>query len=271
MFDVTLLSAAFVLGLLSSAHCLGMCGGIMGALTMAIPRDAHASRWLILLFYNLARITSYACIGLLAGAAIGVMDSHLALQSLRVVAGILLIGMGLYLANWWRGLIYLERAGQYLWAYVQPLSKPFLPVNSIWKAIPLGFIWGWLPCGLVYSALGLAISQGQAVMSASVMLAFGLGTLPTVLASGIAAQWLGRWLTKPVVRWPMAIAIMLFGVWTIVGAAGHQHGHSSHQGEQSHSHSSSSHGADEHASDHSGHSGEAVAPEPSHHQDSHHH
>jgi sulfite exporter TauE/SafE len=222
-FDLASISAAFFLGLLSSAHCVGMCGGIMGALSMAVPVEAKNKRWMILLGYNFARIFSYALIGILLGRFAQELTSWGGQVILRWIAGLLLIAMGLYLADWWRGLTYLESAGRYLWAYLQPLSKKLMPVNSVTKAFALGMIWGWLPCGLVYSALMFAIAQGEALNSGMVMLAFGLGTLPTVLLSGVFAQTLTSWLQRKQLRWSFALMIMLFGLWTLFGTAMHSH------------------------------------------------
>lgn len=250
MFDWPALTAAFLLGLFSSAHCVGMCGGIMGALSMAIPAEAKTRRWFILLSYNLGRIGSYTLIGALAGVMAAQLTQLGAANWLRWLAGVLLILMGLYLADWWRGLTYLENAGRYLWAYIQPLGKRMMPVNNNKKALALGLIWGWLPCGLVYSALVYAMSQGQALGAGLVMLAFGLGTLPSVLATGFIAQQMGKWLRRPQVRWPLAAIIILFGCWTIWGGghSGHHHQHDQHS-----EHHSSMNGADDHSHHHDEH------------------
>ena len=226
--DFISLTTAFLLGLMSSAHCIGMCGGIMGALSMAIPQERRASRWWILFAYNIGRIVSYAVIGLLLGGLVEQLVSGGGLTFLRWVAGLLLIAMGLYLADWWKGLIHLEKAGRYLWAYIQPLGKKLMPVDSTPKALLLGFVWGWLPCGLVYSALAYAVTSGSAVGSAGLMLAFGLGTLPSVWLSGVLAQELNRWLQIKQLRWTMAILIILFGVWTLWGGGAFQQGHHHH-------------------------------------------
>ncbi len=244
MFDWSSIVAALLLGLFSSAHCVGMCGGIMGALTMAIPLHAKSRRWWILLCYNLGRITSYGLIGVLAGAMASELAQWGASIWLRWMAGLLLIAMGLYLADWWRGLVHLETVGRYLWTYIQPLGKGLMPIDSITKACLLGLVWGWLPCGLVYSALAFAMTKGQGVGSGVIMLAFGVGTLPSVLATGIAAQQLGKLLRKPQVRWPLALSIMLFGLWTIWGGGhtGHSHHHQGGQDVASeHSHMEHSH------------------------------
>jgi uncharacterized protein len=235
-FDFASISAAFFLGLLSSAHCVGMCGGIMGALSMAIPAEAKSKRWMILLGYNFARIFSYALIGILLGRFAQELTSWGGQVILRWIAGLLLIAMGLYLADWWRGLTYLESAGRYLWAYLQPLSKKLMPVNSVAKALALGMIWGWLPCGLVYSALMFAMAQGQAMNSGMVMLSFGVGTLPMVLLSGVFAQTLTGWLQRKQLRWSFALMIMLFGLWTLFGTSMHSHSGDEHNTHDHHHH-----------------------------------
>lgn len=240
------LTAAFLLGLFSSAHCVGMCGGIMGALSMAIPANARARRWLILLGYNLGRIFSYTLMGAIVGLFAQQITESGGAVWLRWLAGLLLIAMGLYLANWWRGLTYLETGGRYLWAYLQPLGKALMPVDSTAKALALGGIWGWLPCGLVYSALAYAMAQGDATGGGLVMLAFGLGTLPAVLATGFVAQQLGRLLQCRQIRWSFALVVILFGLWTIWGG-----GHGSHQHQHDH-HQSMEEGMDHSAMDHSG-------------------
>ena len=254
------LTAAFLLGLFSSAHCVGMCGGIMGALSIAIPAKAKVRRWLILLGYNLGRIFSYALMGALVGLfARQITESGGALW-LRWLAGLLLIAMGLYLANWWRGLTYLETGGRYLWAYLQPLGKALMPVDTLPKAIALGGIWGWLPCGLVYSALAYAMAQGHALGGGVIMLAFGLGTLPAVFATGFVAQQLARVLQRRHVRWSFALAVILFGLWTIWGGGhgSHHHHHDQQVMEEGMDHSEMDHRTMDHSGvDHSGvdHSG----------------
>jgi len=226
MIDWIALSTAFLLGLLSSAHCVGMCGGIMGALTMAIPRDARSKRWRLLISYNIGRIGSYTLIGLLTGLFASAIVLAGGAQWLRILAGLLLIAMGLYLANWWHGLTRLETLGRYLWVYLQPLGKGLLPVRSAWQAVLLGALWGWLPCGLVYTALAYAMSQGD--LAPLIMLAFGLGTLPAVLATGVAAQTFSRLLQNRRVRIGFALMIIAFGIWTLVGGSHHHGDHEHH-------------------------------------------
>ncbi|BAW24782.1 MULTISPECIES: sulfite exporter TauE/SafE family protein [Pseudomonas] len=216
-----LLGSALVLGLLGGGHCLGMCGGLMGALTLAIPPEQRSRRLRLLLAYNLGRIFSYASAGLLLGLAGWAVANSPAALGLRVVAALLLIAMGLYLAGWWSGLTRIEALGRGLWRHIQPVASRLLPVSSLPRALLLGALWGWLPCGLVYSTLLWAASQGNAGYSAALMLAFGLGTWPVLLATGLAAERVNALLRRRSVRVAGGVLVMLFGVWTLPGP--HQH------------------------------------------------
>ncbi|NBA96183.1 sulfite exporter TauE/SafE family protein [Pseudomonas sp. R5(2019)] len=216
-----LLVSAIILGLLGGGHCLGMCGGLMGALTLAIPQEQRGRRFRLLLAYNLGRILSYACAGLLIGLGGWALANSPAAMVMRVVAALLLIAMGLYLAGWWSGLTRIESLGRGLWRHIQPLATRLLPVSSLPRALLLGALWGWLPCGLVYSTLLWAASQGNALDSAALMLAFGLGTWPVLLATGLAAERTQALLRRRGVRVAGGLLVILFGLWTLPGP--HQH------------------------------------------------
>ncbi|MBF6624897.1 MAG: sulfite exporter TauE/SafE family protein [Pseudomonas stutzeri] len=214
---VPLLLSAFVLGLLGGGHCLGMCGGLMGALTMAIPAEQRGKRVRLLVAYNLGRVLSYAAAGLLVGLAGWAVAKSPAAMALRVVAALLLIAMGLYLAGWWSGLTRIETMGRGLWRHIQPVASRLMPVRNMPQALFLGTLWGWLPCGLVYSTLLWSASQGDALDSALLMLAFGIGTWPVLLATGLAAERMTALLRKRGVRMAGGIMVILFGLWTLPG------------------------------------------------------
>lgn len=214
---VPLLLSAFVLGLLGGGHCLGMCGGLMGALTMAIPAEHRGKRLRLLVAYNLGRVLSYAAAGLLVGLAGWAVAKSPAAMALRVVAALLLIAMGLYLAGWWSGLTRIETMGRGLWRHIQPVASRLMPVRNMPQALFLGTLWGWLPCGLVYSTLLWSASQGDALDSALLMLAFGIGTWPVLLATGLAAERMTALLRKRGVRMAGGIMVILFGLWTLPG------------------------------------------------------
>lgn len=215
------LLSALMLGLLGGGHCLGMCGGLMGALTLAIPAERRHHRLRLLVAYNAGRILSYTTAGLLLGLAGWALASGPLATVMRSIAGLLLIAMGLYLAGWWSGLTRIEVLGRGLWRHLQPITRRCMPITSAPRALVLGGLWGWLPCGLVYSTLLWAASQGDALRSAALMLAFGLGTLPVLLATGLAAERLVSLLRRRGVRIAGGLLVILFGLWTLPGP--HQH------------------------------------------------
>jgi len=126
--------------------------------------------------------------------------------------------LGLYLAGLWNALSKLETVGASLWKYIEPLSRRFIPVNTVQRALPLGFLWGWLPCGLVYTVLIMALSAGGAVEGALLMLAFGLGTLPNLLAMGVIATRLTKWTRNPKIRLFAGLLVIIMAVLTLLRA-----------------------------------------------------
>ncbi|MBK7542876.1 MAG: sulfite exporter TauE/SafE family protein [Candidatus Competibacteraceae bacterium] len=214
--------AAFLVGLTGGVHCFGMCGGIVGALTLGLPPAREhplLARLPYLLAYNGGRVTSYASAGALAGGAgawvANLVVVHHAQLALQAVAGLFMILLGLYLAGWWTALGRLERAGGVLWRRIEPLGRRLLPVRTPIQALGIGLVWGWLPCGLVYSALVWALGAGGAGKGALLMLCFGLGTLPALLAMGAAAAGLAAFVRRPWVRQAAGILVVLFGLYKI--------------------------------------------------------
>ena len=208
--------ALFLVGLLGGTHCVGMCGGIVGALSIG-----GGQRGVRHLAYNAGRITSYSLAGALAGA---LGDAGIALSGafptrlvLFLLANLMLVALGLYLMGMTGVLGFAERFGQRLWQRIQPLTRRFLPAHTWAQAFPLGLLWGWLPCGLVYSALVTALTSGSALRGAGMMLAFGAGTLPTLLLAGLLAIRLNEYMARPVVRLMAGLLVMSFGLWGLYG------------------------------------------------------
>ncbi len=227
MLETQTYLSAFVVGLLGGVHCIGMCGGIISALTLGIQRkdesaspDNTATLFPYLLSYNVARITSYAIAGFIFGG-LGAWLTNLIMFNqaqlvLKVVAGVFLIALGLYLANWWRGLSYLERVGNGLWRIIEPYARKFIPIKNKRQAFVAGLLWGWLPCGLVYSILIWSLSSGSAIKGGLLMLSFGLGTLPSLLAMGLFATALKHFIQLWFVRILAALFIIGFGMYQIM-------------------------------------------------------
>ncbi|MBV1915566.1 MAG: sulfite exporter TauE/SafE family protein [Pseudomonadales bacterium] len=215
---------AFTLGLMGSTHCIGMCGGIMGAMSsLTLDQTVHPllrHRWTQLLLYNFGRILTYSLIGLLFGALSGTLINFGSAWELvfRIVAGVTLILMGLYLAGFGAVMRLFESSGQHMWKYIQPYTVRFMPPRNMWQLALLGALWGWLPCGMVYSALIWSGAQGSALSSGILMFCFGLGTLPALLFSGSVTGGLAKLLSDIKFRRMLGIIIILYGVWTLYGA-----------------------------------------------------
>lgn len=205
--------SAFLMGLAGSGHCLAMCGGLAGA--MGLNQSP-----LRLLIYNLGRITSYAIAGAVVGSAIfAVAQIHpQGLIVVRFMAGIMMILLALYITRLWLALTFLEKFGAILWRRIQPLSKHFPPNAPTPRLYVAGMIWGWLPCGLVYSALAWAALSGHAGYGALTMVAFGLGTLPSMLIFGLFSRKLGMVLRSSSFRWIAGGLLLLYGISTCLVA-----------------------------------------------------
>ncbi len=225
------LFSAFLVGLLGGVHCVGMCGGIVGAVSMAMkmpqtPDDSTKlpSQILLMLAYNSGRIFSYTLAGAVMGG-LGLMLAsflpvQLAQQLLLVIAGVFMILLGFYLTGWWTVIALIEKPGVRLWKKIEPLGRGLLPVKTLKQSLLLGALWGWLPCGLVYSVLIWSVSSGSALYGALVMLAFGLGTLPNLLAMGVLSSRFAGFMHKRAVRVFSGVVVIGLGLFNFLAVAG---------------------------------------------------
>lgn len=190
---------AFAMGLFSSMHCIGMCGSIIGTLTLSLSPDIRNNKARLLPFvfnYNLGRVTSYTIAGGLAGIVgvlmimpFGELHGH---RILQLLSALIMMSAGLYIAGWFPRFAYIEKIGTRFWKKIEPFGRKLIPVKTYTQAYLFGMVWGWLPCGLVYTALAVAATAGDVSKSALTMLAFGFGTLPAVMGVGIMTSVLTR-------------------------------------------------------------------------------
>ena len=230
--DPVTLSAAFLIGLFSSLHCIGMCGSIMGALSLSLPasiRDNRFKRFSFVCSYNIGRILSYSLAGLVAGAAgVGLFEQSGLVAGhtiLRVIGVAMMTAIGLYLAGWLPQLAYFERIGAPVWRKLEPIGRRMMPVDSMARAFVYGVIWGWLPCGLVYTVLLWTLTAGSAVEGALTMMAFGAGTLPTLITAGVMTSWLSRFAQSANARRVVGVVIILMAVGSLFLPVGADHIH----------------------------------------------
>lgn len=210
------LITALLLGLFGASHCLVMCGGIAAA-SGAAAHQTH-NKIATLLAFNSGRILSYTIAGMMVGfLGLWLQQLHDGLMlSLRSLAGVMLIMMGLYVARWASWLTRIEQLGQALWKHLQPSAGKLMAQSSLRSRVALGMLWGWLPCGLIYSTLSWVAANGDPLLGALTMATFGLGTLPALFAGGLAAASLSRILNHTLTRQFAGLSLIVFGLWTLV-------------------------------------------------------
>ena len=213
-----LITMAFVTGLLGSGHCIGMCGGLVAALS--ISGAGKQGGVLFHLFYNTGRITTYAAVGWL----VGWLGSAFAYAN--TLAGVtrgLLLGSDLFVIVLGLGSAGLFSRLKFNFMQLDfpgPVQKITILVNRLKKlppvlaSLPLGLIMGFLPCGFLYAMVIAAGQSAAPVKGALIMLAFGLGTVPALLLFGSAAHWLTTGKKALMLRWA-GIMVALMGTYNL--------------------------------------------------------
>lgn len=218
--DLTFISALLA-GMLSSAHCMAMCG----ALSLAgHSSGSQQSSGLLLAIYHAGRLFSYSLIGGLAGATGGFLlaqtcsDEVIALWP-RVAANIALIGIALAMLTGWSGM---ERfAQQFLppWRRLMPVTQRLRQSSGLSARFTLGMLWGWIPCGLVYAVAATAAISGSAITGATLLLGFGIGTLPALLGGSlIFSKGTTKLTSLTTHRHTIAVSIMIISFWQLLPA-----------------------------------------------------
>lgn len=197
----------FVMGLASNLHCLGMCGPI--ALATPVNRSSWWTILVDLIKYHSGRIAIYTVMGIFAGL-IGASIRFLNwLQWISIASGVLIIlfAWGKFFAKIPLG----AKIQAWFFPKLQRVRKYALESKSPFRLILLGMVNGLLPCGVVYIALGNAVIADSYFGSAMAMLAFGVGTLPILLAIGFLGGKIGNIFKE---RWKNLVPVLL----TIVGS-----------------------------------------------------
>ena len=229
---VPVLTAALLAGLLGSAHCLGMCAGISGLFGVTAEIRTLRRQLPMAIAYNAGRIMTYALLGIIVatfGSALVDAKPTLA-RPILIVTGTVIILIGLQVAFNWRLLNPIERMGAVLWQKLSPIAKYFVPVTNVPKAFGLGLLWGWLPCGLVYSVLLIAATSAQPLHGGATMIAFGIGTMPAMVMTGMGAAQLSSMMRRRGARLGLGLVIVAMGVLTVfmpvaswLSSGAHQH------------------------------------------------
>lgn len=215
------LIGAWLAGTLGAAHCLAMCGGFVTALSgssaPARLRPARELAW-AQLPYNLGRLATYGILGVVAGgfggAMLAVAEGLPVQRALYLLANLALLALAWIVLRGRDGLPWLQHAGARLFGAVQPAMARLIRAEGAASRFALGTLWGLVPCALTYSLLPVALFAGGWWQGALVMLAFGLGTLPNLLAAGWMVARARVWLDRP---WLRACAAALLAGFAGVG------------------------------------------------------
>lgn len=228
-----ILLAAFSLGLFGSPHCLGMCGGIVTAFGLSMQGMTPARKSVLVASYHVGRLISYALLGVVAsGVGVALFAPLMHQSAPRVLLGAVLVIIGLTLLGV-PLLARLERVGARLWQAMAPVRRRVLPMDSVPKALFAGLLWGLLPCGMVYGALMLAVANHDTATGAALMVAFGLGTLPMLVATqatvGLLQRTIRQWHLRQIngaLLTVAGVAVMVVPMWmATMHQGGHGHDH----------------------------------------------
>lgn len=237
ILDISALFTAFFVGLLGSGHCFGMCGGIaagLGSISVHTEdSEGTKPRATSALLFNFGRIVSYAALGLISAWILSRVGKVLNVPQwsmiLRLLTALMIFLIGLQFLFNWQTLAGIERAGAKVWKYVLPLAVRASSMPGGSGRLLLGLCWGLLPCGLVYSVLLTASAASSPVSGALVMLAFGVGTLPSMLGMSLAAPTLAAMLSDNWTRKLMGAALILLAVLSVSLMAFHMQSKKAHQ------------------------------------------
>ncbi|MCA9080676.1 MAG: sulfite exporter TauE/SafE family protein [Planctomycetaceae bacterium] len=216
------LPLVFLAGLLGSSHCVGMCGGF------ALMLGLHARNpWHNLagqLCYSGGRLFTYGVFGCVAGYCGSRLSQDWSAwinvpATLSLVGGLFLVYQGLIAA----GIRFTKKSTQgtsTAGCLTAPLFKTFFQSQSHWQRFLAGVLTGFLPCGLLYGAVALAAASGELLMGGIIMVVFGLGTIPLMVATGVGGTLLSLAARTRLLK-VAAICVVLTGGVTIARGAGY--------------------------------------------------
>lgn len=207
---------AFTTGLAGGfGHCLGMCGPLVGAFSLAGPALPARTRILSQALYHSGRIMTYGFIGAmmgLAGSFVNVAGGMAGIQNgVLLLAGVVMVLMGLAIAGAGGGTGWIERHNK----RVLQAASVVLQGTTLGRFLPLGLLMGFLPCGLSYTMFIAAAGSGSPVSGLATTLAFGAGTLPALLLFGAAMGYIGS-RARGLVRRAGGIAVVIMGIYFIM-------------------------------------------------------
>lgn len=203
---------ALSIGLLSSGHCLGMCGPIITILSIKSKNYKYK------VLYNLGRILSYITMVTILnflGYFFFYSNNVYIKLTIKIIGNTSIILIGLYISNILNLISYLEYITFKTWVLISSIINKINKEKLI-NAITLGFIWGYIPCGLTYNMAIWCLSFESITKSIILMCSFGIGTLPSMLIASYLSSKKNLLNTNKFLKLIIGLMIIAFGVSNII-------------------------------------------------------
>lgn len=218
-YDNFSLLTALTIGLIGNFHCIGMCSGIITIFSMSLSKEKKEKKNIYQIYYNLGRILGYVLINIVAFNLGFILISLLGIKNLhflKFISGSILIIISLYLFNVLNLIKFIELLGLRLWNKISKHIIFFFPIRNPFQAIFLGLIWAHVPCGLVYSTIIWSISSASFYKSISLIIFFGIGTLPSMIGLGLFSNKINKIKNYKAVRLICSLFFLLIGIYEII-------------------------------------------------------
>ena len=205
---------AFTIGFLGSFHCIGMCGPI--AIALPVPKSSKLSFFTGRILYNVGRVVTYSCLGLLFGLVGGRIALAGAQQVVSIILGVAIV-IAVLLPQQYKNIFVQHRLVQKL---AQPLKSNIsilFKKGTLSSLFLIGILNGFLPCGFVYIGLAGSIASGNAISGAAVMMLFGLGTVPAMFAATVFGKFINIGIRAKLRKIIPVFAILLAAVFIMRG------------------------------------------------------
>lgn len=192
----------FVVGIFTSIHCVGMCGGIMISQSLSFAKESKSKLESITpsLLYNLGRVLSYSILGGLIGGIGSVFSLSITAKAfIQIFAGLFMVIMGLNISGFKLFRKFSIKIPNFLSKYKRKFNSPFL----------VGFLNGFMPCGPLQTMQLFALGTGSALKGALSMFIFALGTVPLMLTFGAISGFLSKGYTKKLLKFSGVLIIVL--------------------------------------------------------------
>lgn len=211
-----MLVSAFILGLLGSFHCVGMCGPI--AFMLPVDRSSQVKKISQITIYHVGRLLTYSLIGLIFGLIGKSLYIFGFQQQLSIAIGIIMIL-----------IVLIPQRTFNKYNFSKPIYKAISKVKSalgnamkkktLDTFLTIGFLNGFLPCGLVYMALFAAIAGGNALNGTLYMAVFGLGTIPLMTTAIYFSHFL-KGTARQRIQKAIPVFIVIIGALFIIRGLG---------------------------------------------------